>query len=126
VNKADVYRKAAEIIGRDGHHKGALTSRGATATALKDTSLAVCALGACVRAEWELYGTMPMCDCTAPSCALVDPYSAYVFVVENATELVDWRWGKRPQIHGVNDSPETSAEDIALLLKKHAEELDGG
>ncbi|MFF8831344.1 hypothetical protein [Streptomyces sp. NPDC015131] len=117
VNKADVYRHAATVIVRDGKHEGGLTPAhrsGASLTlfekALKDTSLPVCALGACARAEWELYGTLPE-----------DAYD-YSFEVDGAG------FGFSAAIFNVNDSEDnpTTAEDIALLLKQRAEEVENG
>ncbi|MFF5973675.1 hypothetical protein ACFY7C_19320 [Streptomyces sp. NPDC012769] len=115
MNKADIYRKAAEIIVRDGQFKGELTSGGEDADALKDPSLPVCAIGACARAEYELYGTLPW---ERPNG---DPYD-YAFRVggEYSYNLS----GVPRAIYYVNDDPRFGAEDIALVLKQRAAELD--
>lgn len=111
IDKAAVYRKAAEIIVRDGQAKGGLTGNGygfrspGISSRLKDHSIPVCALGACARAEWELYQTLPE-----------DPYKVYDFSVEHD--------GRPRDIWIINDLEETSAEDVALALKRHAEGID--
>lgn len=112
INKADVYRKAAEIIVRDGQHKGDLTPEGESSEALANTALPVCALGACARAEYELYGTHSW------DRPYGDPWRDYAFMVDSEFPNPP-RW-----IFFINDDERTSAEDIALLLKRHAEEVD--
>ncbi|GHG10249.1 DUF6197 family protein [Streptomyces hydrogenans] len=115
INKADVYRKAAEVIVRDGKHEGNLTERGDHPWALRDPGFAVCALGACGRAEYELYGTLPVERGT-------DEYAEYGFTV---TRPRAYGLGSYEQkIHYLNDDESTSAEDVALVLKRHAEEVD--
>ena len=49
IDKADVYRKAAEVIVRDGKTDCGLTEAGEQDEDLKNPELAVCALGACAR-----------------------------------------------------------------------------
>jgi hypothetical protein len=116
VNKADVYRKAAEVIVRDGKYEGGLTEHGDGPQHIKSGEGAVCALGACARAEYELYGTLPMRS--NPWGTSLDPYTPYDFGVL-------WGdWTNERAIFRINDSEKTSAEDIALLLKKRAEEID--
>ncbi|MGW6255438.1 hypothetical protein [Streptomyces sp. NPDC055085] len=121
--KPDVYRKAAEIIVRDGKHEGGFTPRGSfDREAVKDPSLPVCAMGACARAEWELYGTLPV-----PSSA----EGAWSGAVHGAYSYqTSWGGMKDVSIWAINDIAEgplaTSAEDIALLLKQHAADLEEG
>lgn len=117
IDKAQVYRKAAEIIVRDGKCEGQLTDKGVEAKYIRDASVPVCALGACLRAEHELYGTYHNA---------VDDWEVsaerYIF-------SVDWTLVGDPgvtahKIYNVNDYGHTSAEDIALLLKQHAEDIE--
>lgn len=115
INAADVYRKAAEVIVRDGKTEGLLTDQGGSPEAIKNRKLPVCALGACYRAHWELYGEMPVEN--------LGVTWAYQFKVTepsrfNGTPRPKWIWA-------INDRQETSAEDIALLLKRRAEEIEG-
>jgi len=111
IDKAAVYRKAAEIIVRDGKCEGDLTPEGDDDDALRNPALPVCALGACARAEYELYGTVPW------ERPYGDPWRDYGFKVSGEPA----RW-----IQNVNDTEGVSAEDVALLLKKRAEEIDSG
>lgn len=117
IDKAEVYRKAAEIIVRDGKYdEGSLVelrfgeNGGAEQRALMDPSRPVCALGACARAEWELYRTMPD-----------DVYEEYGFEVP--WEKWDGSTVLR-KIYYINDDDDTTAEDIATYLKQRAEEVD--
>ncbi|GHG10243.1 DUF6197 family protein [Streptomyces hydrogenans] len=122
ISKADVYRKAAEVIVRDGKTEGRLvegTDRGTRDSEIIGRLVsgqgAVCAIGACARAEAELYGNLPVGEADLL-------YGRYSFGV-------DWDLGlglKVYSIFAVNDDRHTSAEDIALLLKHRAEEIDGG
>lgn len=120
IDKAAVYRKAAEVIVRDGKTEGLYSGedrdkyygrqpvRNTYELALKDPRVRVCALGACSRAQYELYGQLSE-----------DPYLDYEFKVdflENGSPLSIW---------AINDACNTSAEDIALLLKRQAEVEDG-
>lgn len=112
MNKADVYRKAAEVIGRDGWNQGGMFAGREGVThryeeAIQDQSLEVCAIGACIRAEFEMYGSL--CE---------DPYEEYDFLVKRPDT------GTLTEIWTMNDSPRTSAEDVILALKNHAEEID--
>ncbi|MER7959326.1 hypothetical protein [Streptomyces sp. NPDC096030] len=118
MNRADVYRRAAEIIVRDGKTERHLVEgeRGQALTRIKDPAYRVCALGACARAEWELYGTLPRSENGA-----LDPYTAYEFSI--LREEKDGQSTFR-HIWEINDACGVSAEDIALLLKQHAEEAD--
>jgi len=113
INKAEVYRKAAEIIVRDGQAKSTLVN--GPVREITNPRYSVCALGACARAEYELYGTLPLED------GDLDPYGPYTFYVswDNQGYVRNW------SIHSINDMRETSAEDIALLLKRRAEEVEG-
>ncbi|MGW2207418.1 DUF6197 family protein [Streptomyces sp. NPDC001774] len=118
MNRADVYRRAAEIIVRDGKTERHLVEGewGQALTRIKDPSYRVCALGACARAEWELYGTLPRSENGA-----LDPYRAYEFCTpweDRAGESVC------RHIWHINDTYGVSAEDIALLLKRHAEDVE--
>lgn len=61
ASKSDIYRKAAEIITRDGRTRGALWrdihARGSLELQLDPSgTMPVCAIGACARAEYELTG----------------------------------------------------------------------
>jgi hypothetical protein len=114
MNKADVYRKAAEVIGRDGWNQGGLFAWDPDIDGpvryeelVKNQSLAVCALGACARAQYELYGTIPE-----------DAYETYEFLVETPST------GALATIWMMNDLPRTSAEDVILAMENHAEEID--
>ncbi|WP_432112798.1 DUF6197 family protein [Streptomyces sp. S1] len=120
IDKAAVYRKAAEIIVRDGKtEKTLVEGRGRVGPdeelrELLKTNAPVCALGACGRAQYELYGILPKNDDA-------------VFV--NYCFTVDWDLGHGVSdysIFSVNDRGNTTAEDIALLLKQRAEEVGGG
>lgn len=126
INKADVYRKAAEVIVRDGKHDGGLVAGGYRQTRrltyperIADRSLPVCALGACARAQFELYGVLDSGGAEA--------YDEYSFTVKGFEfpAGVD-KYHLTPYIENVNDFGNVSAEDIALLLKRRAEEVDGG
>lgn len=120
INKADVYRKAAEVIVRDGKYDAGLVPQKGKSTweeRVKDRSLPVCAIGACVRAEYELYGTV------GTTMAAYDSYSYVVDGFEFHNE--DGKF-LTPYIENVNDHGRTTAEDIALLLKRRAEEVQGG
>lgn len=123
-DKAMVYRKAAEIIVRDGKCEGVLTENGETVEAIQGGG-AVCALGACARAEYELYGTIPMR--TVPDFSrdpmgsgeteIADPYPYYGFTA-TLGEMKDYK------IWCINDDSRVSVEDIALLLKQRAEDCE--
>ncbi|MFD4474622.1 hypothetical protein ACFWPU_00695 [Streptomyces sp. NPDC058471] len=116
ISRADVYRKAAEVIVRDGKCEGQLvedTPNHAfvpTEHRIMDTSLKVCALGACVRAYYELRGAEPLSAGQVADLAYTHD-TGYVFYP-----------GGRA-IDTINDDRgnPTSAEDIALLLKHQAE-----
>lgn len=113
-NDADVYRKAAEIIIRDGKCEGGLTEKGDGDRYIADRSLPVCAMGACYRAHYELYGEF----LGLPA----DPTKVYQYQFS-----VPWQRMTRIRdtpIYTVNDLNGTSAEDIALLLKRQAEKVD--
>lgn len=130
INKADVYRKAAEVIVRDGKNNSGLV-QGYYALDRNESDLLpklltgnapVCALGACARAHYELTGEV-----------LVDHYiyKAYSFDVEWTFAAGTTPWGdpgkpvtRKVEIYTVNDHGRASAEDIALILKKQAEEVD--
>ncbi|GHG10261.1 DUF6197 family protein [Streptomyces hydrogenans] len=115
IDKAQVYRKAAEVIVRDGKWRGSLTQQGDCAWDLRNPALKVCALGACARAEYELYGTLPEERGT-------NTYEAYAFkVAELRKHGTYYR-----EIYYVSDDLRYDAEDIALLLKKRADEVDAG
>lgn len=118
INKAEVYRKAAEIIVRDGKTEGDLTAYGSMSHHVTNPALPVCALGACARAEWELYGTLPG---GVGSDQFRPTTTKYSF------DTVDDRFvHPHPvRIWMFNDHPNTSAEDVALILKRRAEEIDG-
>ncbi|MFE6222963.1 hypothetical protein [Streptomyces sp. NPDC057854] len=116
IDKAEVYRKAAEIIIRDGKHEAELVrnDRGIPEDeALKDPSRPVCALGACARAEYELYGTLPK-----------SAYERYGFKVPKPSPHrysgIYWQ-----PVQYFNDDDSTSAEDVALALKREAGAWDG-
>ncbi|WP_432112800.1 DUF6197 family protein [Streptomyces sp. S1] len=116
IDKAAVYRKAAEIIVRDGKTEGDLVEapQGVSEPeALMDPSRPVCALGACARAQYELYGLLPK-----------EPYD-YEFKVPRPSTLVPAGVYMR-KIQYFNDDDHATAEDIAVLLKQRAEEVDGG
>lgn len=117
TDKAEVYRKAAEIIIRDGRTVGSLTERGDASEYIADRSLPVCAIGACYRAHYELYGEH------LPAEGPMDGERTYYYEFR-----VQWL-GKGGEmrdrtIFSVNDGDGASDEDIALLLKRHAEEVD--
>lgn len=127
MNLADVYRKAAEVIVRDGKTEHQLVGRRDGVEDIrssdeipddefKDRSLPVCALGACARAEWELYGTLPARDAMRTSVTM----EKYSFMVPRVADHITV---SETDVWMVNDNPATSAEDIALLLKHHAEEV---
>lgn len=111
MNQSEIYEKAAEIIGRDGWTQNMLVERRCPIEnldeALKSAARGVCAIGACMRAEYELTGMMEVDD----------PYDAYGFPV--ATEA---RPGGQP-VWAFNDETTTTAEDVVLVLKRHAEHL---
>lgn len=84
MNKAEVFRKAAEIIVRDGKCEGELVAGYdevliEETEAIKHRVFPVCALGACARAEYELYGTLPLNH----NGTALDPYGPYKFSVTN-------------------------------------------
>ncbi len=126
VNKADVYRKAAEIIVRDGQYKGDYTPRGNTPEAIKNTEYPVCAIGACVRAEWELYGEFSGYeDVEDDADPRVDGYTPYAYKLPNPIdEGSDRRLGEPRWIWSVNDSLKSTAEDIAELFRQRAQTLE--
>lgn len=120
IDKAEVYRKAAEVIVRDGKYdEGTLVEirpgdgkyPSSERRALMDPSRPVCALGACARAEWELYRTMPD-----------DVYEEYSFKAPWET----YRGITMHEIFYINDDDSATAEDIAMCLKRRAEEVQGG
>ncbi|MFD4474635.1 hypothetical protein ACFWPU_00760 [Streptomyces sp. NPDC058471] len=123
MNKADVYRKAAEVIVRDGMVKGSLFSdcpsmdNADYVEAVGDLGKSVCAIGACVRAQYELYGTA-----YGSSRELIDQaYRNFNFMTE-----IPARWGGTCNIQMLNDAVGTSVEDVALELKRRAEMVDDG
>lgn len=116
VDKSDIYRKAAEVIVRDGKAAGKFFENDIPlndweverAEALAaDRSLSVCAIGACIRAEYELTGHVQ------PK----DHWMEYDFVAPGWSRVP----GRLRHIWGINDSSTTTAEDVALLLKRKAE-----
>ena len=109
INKPDVYRKAAEVLIRDGRVQGDLVEvpKGVTEEeGFQNPQYAVCALGACARAVYELYGLNTN-----------DPYD-YEFTVYDHKQQYDRK------IWSYNDDDGYSDEDIALLLKQHAHYLE--
>jgi len=123
IDKADVYRKAAEVIVRDGKTDCGLTEAGEQDEDLKNPELAVCALGACARAHYELYGELPRVTYEMPGrSGTKSPadsvYQLYSFSVPKTADLQIW------MANDGRDGVTRSAEDIALLLKQHAAELD--
>jgi hypothetical protein len=137
ISKADVYRRAAEVIVRDGKHEKTFvegwaptpTPRPAPAEmetgwpalrrAIKDRSRPVCALGACLRAEYELTGTLTFGRSDGDHV-----YEQYSFDVR-ADSLLPGGAERDIEIWQYNDRDRISAEDIALELKRRAEEIDG-
>lgn len=123
IDKAEVYRKAAEVIVRDGKTEGVLfgaecqQSYGAM---IENRSLPVCAIGACVRAEYELYGTVHW-------SRGVDAYNAYEFEVEEFGDRKIWSVSDDGEwTSDLTFNATRTAEDIALLLKRHAEDIADG
>ncbi|MFD4474649.1 hypothetical protein ACFWPU_00830 [Streptomyces sp. NPDC058471] len=124
IDKAAVYRHAATVIVRDGKREGQFfgpngREGGGTARpeAVGDTTLSVCAIGACVRAQYELYGT----TYASETDVFQDGYDNYAFDVK----MPDGARCPSPDCDcGTNDNRNKSAEDIALLLKHQAEEVD--
>lgn len=125
INKSDVYRKAAEVIVRDGKTTGGLTSAGERAESIKNPDLEVCALGACGRAHYELYGVLPENGVSVADAI----YSEYTFITDvpfQAAYPMAAKGHENLKLWEVNDNTKLnySAEDIALMLKNHASELD--
>ena len=107
-NKAEVYRKAAEILVRDGQYKGELVKYPEELGVDFES-------GACVRAEWELYQTF----CYGYG------YERYSFTIPTQFYMdkrLEKLWNR--EIWSYNDSKDYSAEDIALMLKQHAHNLE--
>ena len=116
TTKSEIYAKAAEIIVRDGQTKHRLfdadrhpyldsrSGLSARFAAAAQAGGSVCAIGACIRAEYELTGEVATDSWDSPG----DWYRHYGFRVDGLA------------IHAANDDPGTTAEDIALLLKKKA------
>lgn len=129
IDKRAVYRKAAEVIARDGKTEGELTEHGDSDRCLMDTSLAVCALGACARAQYELYGVLPE-RLPVHEGGGSSAYRDYNFAVLTEPPTKPGQLPRPPEwrpVYRVNDTPGMSAEDVALILKRHAEEgeIDG-
>lgn len=120
IDKAEVYRKAAEIIVRDGKHRTTFVegwsphpeAKNMTdlAESIRDRQRPVCAIGACLRAEFELTGGLKA-------------YGNAEYVYDEYTFTVPYD-GYAQDIWMFNDHQEISAEDVALELKKHAEAID--
>lgn len=119
VNESDVYRHAATVIVRDGKVVGGLTEQGEDDDKLIDRSLAVCAIGACHRAHYELYGELPVN--TNP-----DLTWAYEFRAIPPPGMYKIAPDEPRLIWAINDNRATTAEDIALILKKQALDVEGG
>lgn len=133
INKAEVYRKASEILLRDGRIRGALAAEvkpdsdeyiaHENEEGLTNPEYSVCALGACARAEYELYGTLPVnYSENGMRRSVADAvYYAYNFLATDGDhDLKIWTLNDRT---GGN---EYSDEDIALILKREAEKVESG
>ena len=113
--KEQVYAKAAEVLLRDGQCKGELFepprdwSRRDKQSLLEVAGAGgpVCAIGACIRAERELYGDLS--DET-----FRDPYSVYEFKAH------DERRGRERKIYMINDDEDSTPEEVADLLRRRA------
>lgn len=111
TDKSAIFEKAAEIIVRDGQAKNSFFGGQNGPILSKEEMLehaagdsTVCAIGACLRAEYELTGDVQEFD---------NAYEEYSFRVVMPN-------GRYPSVWVYNDRDSVTAEDIALLLKRRA------
>lgn len=134
IDNPHIYRRAAEILERDGMVKNRLFAgddryEGPTPEQIQEkvaTGCGVCAIGACIKAEYELTGTLP--EFTSAN----DLYKRYNFTVEVAIKdhfrgEGDPMWlTSGANLWEVNDDYADDEVNVATVLRRKAVDLERG
>ena len=117
---AAILRRAAELVDH-GHIKGvaAADKDGFIVSTVSETACQFCALGAILRASWDVYQAADFQDCSRNVVRIVALYGT-------SNDIIDPQLGAiaDTQVSYWNDADERKAEEVSKLLRDVADAIE--